>query len=252
LSPDRTGRGWIGAALLAIALSWPAACDADRSALREIVQDHCLIDWVSRHDPAPCLQVVLTGPRPPDRGYAVLADRKGGAHFLLIPIESIPGIESPALAEAGAPNYFALAWEARGRLADVLGHPVERDVVGLAVNPPWARSQDQLHIHLECMSPSVIRSLDEVSSRLGADWAGVQVAGARFAARRLMGERLEQNPFEILARNVPDARRTPSDYTLLVGGRQYPEGPGFVLLAGTERAAELLLDSGCAAAGETS
>ena len=123
-----------------------------------------------------------------------------------------------------------------------------RGVVGLAVNPPGSRSQDQLHIHLECMSAEVVSALDEVSGRLGADWTQVHIGGATFAARRLAGEHLEQNPFEILARDIPGTRRTPADYTLLLAGRQFPDGPGFALLAGTERAAELLLDSSCAAA----
>ncbi len=209
-----------------------------------------MIDWISRHDPAPCAEVVFPAPGHADSGYAVLADRKGGAHFLLIPTRTIAGIESPLLFEPGAPNYFAFAWEARSHLADVMGHGVPRDAVGLAVNPPNARSQDQLHIHVECLDPEVIRAIDDASDRLGEGWAAVRIGRVRFQARRLMGEHLEQNPFEILARDIPDVRRTPRDYTLLLAGRQFRDGPGFVLLAGTERAAELLLDSSCTAARE--
>ena len=53
----------------------------------------------------------------------------------------------------------------------------------------------------------------------------------------------------VLAHDLPDPRRTPGDYTLLLAGRQFKDGPGFVLFAGTELGAELLLDSNCAAAG---
>ena len=59
----------------------------------------------------------LFGPAPERQRYALLADRKGGAHFLLIPIRSISDIESPELEEPGAPNHFAAAWQARDRLA---------------------------------------------------------------------------------------------------------------------------------------
>jgi CDP-diacylglycerol pyrophosphatase len=235
------------AALGAVALT---SQGADRHALQEIVQEHCVTDWIARHDPAPCVQVVLPDPAHGDSGYAVLPDRKGGAHFLLIPIRSIPGIESPLLSAPGAPNYFAFAWEARARLTDVVGQAVPRSAVGLAVNPPKARSQDQLHIHVECLSTEVVRTIDDASPRLGPAWMTVRIGGARFEARRLMGETLgDRNPFEILARDIPDSNRIPADYTLLVAGSEFPEGPGFVLLAGTERAAELLLDSSCAAAG---
>lgn len=208
-----------------------------------------MVDWISRRDPAPCVQVVLPDQGHGDSGYAVLADRKGGAHFLVIPTRSIPGIESPVLAESRAPNYFAFAWNARSRLADVVGHSVPRGAVGLAVNPANARSQDQLHIHVECLSPPVVRAIDQASDRIGDGWTMLRIGGARFEARRLMGESLARNPFEILAQDIPDDRRTAADYGLLVAGKQFPEGPGFVLLAGTERAAELLLDSSCATAG---
>jgi CDP-diacylglycerol pyrophosphatase len=208
-----------------------------------------VVDWISRHDPTPCVQVVVQDSAHEDTGYAVLADRKGGAHFLLIPTRSIPGIESPLLYQPGAPNYFAFAWEARSRLADVVGHGVPRGAVGLAVNPPNARSQDQLHIHVECLSPEAVRAIGDASDRIGSAWMTVRIGGAHFEARRLMGEYLgDRNPFQILARDIPDARLAPADYTLLVAGKQFRDGPGFVLLAGTERAAELLLDSSCAAA----
>jgi CDP-diacylglycerol pyrophosphatase len=237
-----------GAAVLcAAALSSSPANGTDRLALRDIVQNQCLADWLSRHDPSPCVEVVLSDPGGA-QGYALLADRKGGAHFLLIPIQDVPGIESPLLARADAPNYFALAWEARGLLNGRVGRPVPRDIVGLAVNPPGSRSQDQLHIHLECLSAAVVAALDGASGRLGGEWTPMLIGGARFEARRLQGEHLERNPFEILASDIPEARRTPADYTLLLAGRQFPGGPGFILLAGTERAAELLLDSSCAAA----
>jgi CDP-diacylglycerol pyrophosphatase len=237
------------ASLCAAALCSPAARCADRHALQEIVQEHCVVDWISRRDPAPCLQVVIPDSGRQDTGYAVLADRKGGAHFLLIPTRSIPGIESQVLYEPGAPNYFSFAWEARGRLTDVSGRSVARGAVGLAVNPPNARSQDQLHIHIECLSIEVVRAIDQASARLGAAWMTVRIGGAPFDARRIMGEELgDRNPFQILARDIPDARLGPANYTLLLAGKQFRDGPGFVLLAGTERAAELLLDSTCAAA----
>jgi hypothetical protein len=39
--------------------------------------------------------------------------------------------------------------------------PIPRDVVGLAINSQKARSQNQLHIHIDCVMAEVIQSLDD-------------------------------------------------------------------------------------------
>ncbi|MGH7189912.1 MAG: CDP-diacylglycerol diphosphatase, partial [Acetobacteraceae bacterium] len=67
-------------------------------------------------------------------GFAVLHDQKGGAHFLLIPIRAISGIESAELRAPGTLNYFDAAWKARDTLAAAVGHRLARSEVGLAVN----------------------------------------------------------------------------------------------------------------------
>ena len=203
--------------------------------------------WRAEHDPAPCLRVT------PD--YAVLADRKGGAHLLLIPTRSLSGIESPLLTEPGIPNYFAFAWEERDRLAVLAGRPLPRGVIGLAVNPVHARSQDQLHIHIECLRPDVARDLTRAGVaaplRRGG-WIQATVAGASFAILRLAGDDLRRyRPFVLLAEHVRAVGGSMEDYTLLLAGMRYDDDPGFLLLAGTSRAAELLLDSSCAAAGSS-
>ena len=61
----------------------------NRDALRQIVQEGCAPHWLQAHDPAPCERGYLPDAR--HDGYAVLADRKGGAHFLLIPTRRISG-----------------------------------------------------------------------------------------------------------------------------------------------------------------
>lgn len=208
-----------------------------------------MVHWISKRDPAPCLQVVMANPAHAQAGYALLADRKGGAHFLLIPTTRIPGIESRVLTGPRAANYFAFAWQARNHLAEVMGHEIPRDDIGLAVNPPGARSQDQLHIHIECLQTPVVQAIAGSAGRLGESWTPLMIGGARFEARRLSGAELgSRNPFEILAEDPPDPPHGPSEYTLVLAGRQFPDGPGFVLLAGLERAGELLLDATCAAA----
>ena len=226
------------------------ALDANRNALRQIVQDQCLAHWLQRHDPAPCERVDLAGPPEESRGDALLADRKRGAHFLLIPLRSIAGIESPELLQPGAPNHFAAAWQSRDRLAAVVGHSVPRSDVGLAVNPMHARTQDQLHIHIECLRPDVVTQLQGAAARITNTWSPIEIGGSGYNALRIGGEDLNgANPFELLAERMPRAKHAMGDYTLVVAGMQFENGPGFVLLAGRSRAGELLLDSTCAIAG---
>jgi CDP-diacylglycerol pyrophosphatase len=238
----------LAGAMIALLFAASASC-ANRDALREIVEDQCLVHWREQHSAAPCEEVDVEDAAHPDSGYAVLADRKGGAHFLLIPTATITGIESPALIAPGATNYFDAAWQARERLARVVRHDVPRQAVGLAVNPPHARSQDQLHIHIECLRPDVYETLNREGGRLSGSWTPLVVAGASYSARIIAGEDLkDENPFKLLARGVPQAGKTVADYTLVVAGMQSRSGPGFIVLASPTAAGELLLDSTCAAA----
>jgi len=223
-----------------VLLSVRAPC-SNRDALRQIVQDECEVHWLQQHSASPCERVGL--------GYAVLADRKGGAHFLLIPLKTIAGIESPEVLEPGAPNYFAAAWQARDRVSAVVGHDLPRSAVGLALNPKHARSQDQLHIHIECLRADAADSLQAAATRLSDTWSRIEVAGWHFDALRVMGEDLgASNPFRLLADRLPDAKAGLEDYSLIVAGMQFKEGPGFAVLAGTALPGELLLDSSCAVA----
>jgi CDP-diacylglycerol pyrophosphatase len=238
-------RARTSAVLLAVfasaALCTTPARGENRDALRQIVQQQCLVHWLEQHQPAPCDRV--------EAGYAVLADRKGGAHFLLIPTKTIAGIESAELENADTPNYLSAAWRARDRLAAAAGHEIPRDAVGLAVNPPHARTQDQFHIHIECLRPDVFRLLNAAADRITDTWSTLTVGGAHYEALRITGEDLDgANPFELLAKHAQAAGQAVGDYTLVLAGTQFRGVPGFILLASTGPAGELLLDSTCAVA----
>jgi len=210
------------------------ARSADRDALRHIVQDQCLPHWRAQHDPAPCARIDT-----PE--FAVLADRKGGAHFLLIATRTLSGIEDPQLLRDDAPNYFAAAWQARDRLATIVGHPLRRDAVGLAINSSLARGQDQLHIHIECQQPRLHRLLQAEAADIGEHWAPLRGAEFPFLAMRLRGEELDVDPFALLASGVPDARAALGAYTVVVAGMQFDDGPGFIVLAGRTPSSAALL-----------
>ncbi len=54
----------------------------------------------------------------------------------------------------------------------------------------------------------------------------------------------------LVADRLPGAKDAMGDFTLLVAGMEFKEGPGFVLLAGNSvPGAELMLDSSCGVAG---
>ena len=136
------------------------------------------------------------------------------------------------------------------RIAAAVGHPVPRSAVGLAVNPLHARSQDQLHIHIECVSPDVARAISRAAGRISSSWSPVTLRGSSYSAVRILGENLDgADPFRILADRMPQPNRAMADFTLVIAGMQFDSGPGFILLAGTGPAGELLLDSTCDIAG---
>jgi len=241
----RKGRwAFLSIAGLAAALFAAAASCQNRDALREIVQDQCLPHWRDQHSAAPCVELHVDAAV--DSGYALLADRKGGAHFLLIPTRTISGIESPLLEAPGTPSYFQAAWRAHERLDGVIGRPVPPRLVGLAVNPLHARGQDQLHIHIECLRSDVYATLVRQAGQLSSSWAPVTLGGASYWVRSISGDLDADDPFKLLASQPPEAGRGMSDYTLVVTGA--PVGDhGFLMLASARAAGELLLDSTCAA-----
>jgi len=185
----------------------------------------------------------------------VLADSKGGAHFLLIPTQTIAGIEDPNLLRAGTPNYFAAAWQARDRLAAVIGHPLRRDVIGLAINSAIARGQDQLHIHIECLQPRLFHALQAAAANVSDHWAPLPVEESPYRALRIRAQDLgEANPFELLANGLPEATQAMAAYTVIVAGVEFKDGPGFIVLAGRTPTRDALLGApgkGLVAPGET-
>jgi CDP-diacylglycerol pyrophosphatase len=247
LIPKRLRLGAAGA-LTAVLLTTPA-CGANPDALRQIVEEQCLVHWAQRHDPVPCERIELGDPPREDSGYALLADRKGGAHLLLIPTRRITGIESADLALPAAPNYLSAAWHARERLETAVGHALPRNAVGLAVNPVHARTQNQLHIHIECLRSDVLRALAGRAGHFASGWRSVRIGAYNLEAREIAGETLDgENPFKLLNEHILEEHGVIGEYTLVIAGAQSASGPGFIMLTSPSMAGELLLDSTCTAA----
>jgi CDP-diacylglycerol pyrophosphatase len=243
-------RPWFAAALAAAftALASPALADPD--ALWSIVNGQCAPNQQAKHEPSPCLSVDLAG------GYAVLKDESGATQVLVIPTTRITGIESAALQDPTSPNYWADAWKARHDVEALAHRDIPREDIALAVNSVYGRSQDQLHIHVDCIRPDVRDALNMAEDRIGTTWISLDIAlaGHRYRAMRLAGEDLgDRDPFKLLASGDPNAGAAMGLETLVVAGAVFFDGsPGFILLsdradpANRDAAAgESLLDHSC-------
>lgn len=220
---------------LGAALVLSPARASDPSALWNIVNGQCVPDEQTKHDPAPCVEVdVADGVA---QGYAVLKDLRGVAQFLLIPTARISGIDDPAILAPDAVNYFADAWRSRYFTEERLGAPQPRDVIVLAINSAYGRTQNQLHIHIDCVRPDVRAALAANLGKITGVWTPfpVPLAGHAYRAIRLRQETLDDtNPFRVLADKDPGAAATMKSQTLVLVGENFPDGSnGFVLLDGT-------------------
>jgi CDP-diacylglycerol pyrophosphatase len=233
-------------------LAAPRPASADANALWHIVSEQCVPDQKLNHTPQPCTKVDLPA------GYAVLKDLVGNTQFLLIPTARISGIESTAILTQNAPNYWADAWRARSFVEDRARRHLPRDAIGLAINAISARSQNQLHIHIDCVRLDVRTALREHAAAIGPQWQhfAVPLVGHDYMAMRLEQPDLgATNPFVLLADGVTGARADMAHETLVVIGDSFHGKDGFLLLAGHATpgtgnwgSGEQLLDHACAAA----
>lgn len=235
-------------ALAGLLLFVSAPSVADPGALARIVDTQCLPHMQAGAGPAPCATVDGAG------GYAILKDINGAYQYLLIATAPVSGIEDSALLAADTPNYWRAAWNARSFVEAALGRTLPRDWVSLAINSRYGRSQNRLHIHIDCLGREAHEALAAQASAITAQWRPLNVAGHAYQVRRVEGEDLEVDFFKLAADTLPGARADMRVYTLLVAGAPPADGrPGFYLLAGRAFStpfdlghAEALQDHACA------
>ena len=233
------------------ALAGPARA-ADPDALWKIVHGRCVPDEQAHENPAPCATVDLAG------GTAVLKDINGATQFLLIPTAQVSGIESPAILAPDAPDYWGAAWAARHLVDARAGHDLPRDAVSLAINAVSGRSQNQFHIHVDCVRTDIRDALRVHLSAIGPSWAPVPggLAGHPYRAMRIEQSDLAgADPFRLLHAD-PAAAADMAHETLVAIGAHFADGrDGFILLAdradllrGDRGSGEELQDHACAVA----
>jgi CDP-diacylglycerol pyrophosphatase len=225
---------------------------ADPNALWQIVHLDCAPAAQRNGTTGICSDVDLS------HRYAILKDRNGVAQHLLIPTERISGVESPQVLAPGAENYWADAWNSRhyvqaslkaahrDRLAD--------DQLGLEINSASRRSQEQLHIHVDCMRASAIEALARHRNDAPGQWSWDFIGGARYRIMRVSGQAFDFNPFDIVARDKHGADAMGMQTILVSGAGASAEHDGWLILnSGMDvddgtGSAEVLLDHQCKAA----
>ena len=231
----------VAAGLVGVLACTPrAANSADPNALWHIVHDLCVPDMNTSGLPAPCSAVDLAG------RYAVLKDIRGTTQLLLIPTDRVVGIESAQLLAADAPNYWQDAWDSKPLFEKRAGQQVPREDLGLAINSIDGRSQNQLHIHIDCVRPDVQKLLAANEARIGHAWSDLHAdfPGRHYRGQTSRGRRLRRAAIrsQLLAEDG-DAASNMGSETLVVIGAVFADGqPGFWLLS--DRSNLALLDKG--------
>ena len=188
-----------------------AAADPSRDVLWAALKT-CVIAKKVADRTFPCLDVDLGDKERP--GTAVLRAPGEPTHIVVMPTDTVPGLEAPALRGVRGVTYWRAALSARHFVSDEMKDRVPVGDVGLAVNSARGRSQDQLHIHLDCMKPQVLAALKTHGHGIRATWAvlPVPLAGDRYFALRVPAAEAERfNPFAALGRlpgRRPDLRET--------------------------------------------
>lgn len=247
--------GWL---LLGLLFAPAASQAADPSALWKIVNGKCVPHEQAAGDPAPCSLVDLTSGL--DKGFAVLKDINGIAQFLLMPTARIGGIEDPAILAPGATNYWDAAWNARHFVEERLHVTLPRSALSLAINSALGRTQDQLHIHIDCVRSDVRQALAANQDSIGAGWTRfpIPLAGHNYRSIRIAQATLAGvDPFQVLADADRGAAGDMGRHTLVLVGMTFADGTdGFALLddqadlaAGDRASGEQLQDHSCEIAG---
>lgn len=244
------------AAFLALLMVLPAgAALGERNLLWHVVQT-CVATHRLTGLSFPCLEVDLS--RGVDRGFAVVRAPLEDTHVVVTPTVHTMGVESERLQQPDAPNYFADAWAARHFVTDELPHQPGRTDLALAVNSRPGRSQDQLHIHVDCIRQDVRRALAAQAASIPVDrWERISVLprAPRYYATALARPNLDgTNIFRLVQTGLDVSPDDMDEVTIVVVGAIVEGKPGFIVLARQriansrdEAHGEALMDHACSA-----
>ena len=221
-------------AFLVLVVSAGAGADAGARGLLWRVVQTCLASHYVTGGAFPCLAVETANGT--EGGYAVLRAPLDGRHVIVTPTVRTIGIEADRLRAADAPDYFRDAWSIRHFVTDGLTRQPSREDLAMAVNSRLGRSQDQLHIHVDCVRPAVKQALQRQAASLSLDrWTQIAVLphAPRYWALPVRSEDLAGvNVFTLVAKGLAVDPRRMDDMTVVVAGSDnIHDRPGFIVLA---------------------
>ena len=181
--------------------------------------------------------------------YIILKDnsRRKPAAYLIIPTIRVTGIEDEQIFAPPVVDFWKYGWQQARRL-------VNRPAVdtALAINSMRGRTQNQLHIHIACVLPSVAQRLAGAAKTIGNDPAKAErialgPADHIYRVIKVSGLGGADSPFD-LAAELPGAKADMGAQSIAVVGS--PASGAYYVLDTTAEgsnpgAAEELLDQTC-------
>lgn len=217
----------------------------DSNALWKIVDLRCVPSQQATGTPGQCTVVNL------DKRYVILKDIVGRSQHLLIPTDRVTGIESPFVLAPNAQDYWDDAWTSRLYVEKSVKRSLPDNQLGLEINSQYRRSQNQLHIHIDCMHSKVSNALARHAKDAPGEWHWDTLDGQRYRIMRVTSLTQANNPFRIVARDNKDAAAMAMQTILVTGAGPSAEQDGWLVVnSGLDAdngsgSAEGLLDHAC-------
>jgi CDP-diacylglycerol pyrophosphatase len=215
------------AAALAIALAASACARlaaVDSNALWKIVDLRCVPSQQATGTPGQCTFVDL------NKRYAILKDIVGRSQHLLIPTDRITGIESPLVLAPHAQDYWVDAWDARTYVEKSVKRSLPDNQLSLEINSQYRRTQNQLHIHIDCMRGDISEALTRHAKDSPDEWRWETLDGNRYRIMRVTSLEGADNPFRIVARNNQGAAAMAGQTILVTGAGPSAEKDGWLVV----------------------
>ncbi|OLL28282.1 CDP-diacylglycerol diphosphatase [Burkholderia sp. SRS-W-2-2016] len=240
-------------AVLALALSATSCArlaTVDSNALWKIVDIRCVPSQQATGTPGQCEIVDL------DKRYVILKDILGRSQYLLMPTDRITGIESPLIVAPGAKDYWLDAWNSRHYVERAVKRELPDNQLGLEINSQYRRSQNQLHLHIDCMRGDISTALAEHAQDAPGVWRWTTLDGRRYRVMRVSSISGADDPFRIVARDNPDPATMATQTILVTGAGPSAERDGWLIVNsgidvdGGTGTAEGLLDHDCRIANQ--
>ncbi|WP_245746750.1 CDP-diacylglycerol diphosphatase [Paraburkholderia lycopersici] len=235
-----------------VALAATGACvrlsAVDSDGLWKVVGGQCVPNMRDKGQPGPCTTVDF------QKRYAVLKDIAGRAQYLLIPTDRVSGIESPEILYGGAPEYWVGAWGAGHLVEAKLGVPLAGNQLGLEINSSQRRTQNQLHIHVDCLRPDITNALTAFSDVAPGAWRWTTLDGSRYRVTRVTSLSSRDNPFRVVERDLGPKQSMAAQTILVTGAGPDTQRDGWLVVNsgldvdGGTGTAEGLLDHACSLA----